>query len=94
MLCVSLVTRIFGAAERPIDVIEDNSFLIEEAYNQDAGTVQHIFTAVYNNDSRRRCVDSCWTEPQIRQSRGYCFIFRSSTIYFESKSVELFRELI
>ncbi len=40
--------------ERPIDVIEDNSFLIEEAYNQEPGVVQHIFTAQYNNDSRRR----------------------------------------
>jgi len=42
------------AAERPIDVIEDNSFLIEEAYNQEPGVVQHISTFVYNNDSRRR----------------------------------------
>ena len=40
--------------ERPIDVIEDNSFLIEEAYNQEPGVVQHIFAAYYNNDSRRR----------------------------------------
>jgi hypothetical protein len=44
----------WGAEERPIDVIEDNSFLIEEAYNQEPGVVQHIFNAVYNNDSRRR----------------------------------------
>ena len=44
-----------GAAEKqPIDVIEDNSFLIEEAYNQEPGVVQHIFSAAYNNDSRRR----------------------------------------
>jgi hypothetical protein len=42
------------AAERPIDVIEDNSFLIEEAYNQEAGVVQHVVTAAYNNDSRQR----------------------------------------
>ena len=32
---------------RPIEVIEDNSFLIEEAYNQEPGVVQHIFTAAY-----------------------------------------------
>jgi len=36
-----------AAGERPIDVIEDNSFLIEEAYNQEPGVVQHIFTAAY-----------------------------------------------
>lgn len=36
-----------GDDERPIDVIEDNSFLIEEAYNQEAGVVQHIFNGQY-----------------------------------------------
>ncbi|MSP38084.1 MAG: transporter [Deltaproteobacteria bacterium] len=41
------------AAERPIDVIEDNSFLIEEAYNQELGVIQHIFGFTYNHDSRR-----------------------------------------
>jgi len=29
---------------RPVDGIRDNSFLIEEAYNQPPGVVQHIFT--------------------------------------------------
>jgi hypothetical protein len=43
-----------AAEPNPIDTIEDNSFLIEEAYNQEAGVVQHIFNAIYNNDSRRR----------------------------------------
>ena len=28
----------------------DNSFLVEEAYNQEAGVVQHIFTAAYSVD--------------------------------------------
>ena len=41
-----------AADERPIDVIEDNSFLIEEAYNQEAGVVQHIFTAQYTTSGR------------------------------------------
>ena len=35
---------------QPIDVIEDNSFLIEEAYNQEAGVVQHIFTAQWGEN--------------------------------------------
>lgn len=43
----------FAAEERPIDVIEDNSFLIEEAYNQEPGVIQHISTFTYNNDSRQ-----------------------------------------
>ena len=38
---------VYAADERPIDVIEDNSFLIEEAYNQEPGVVQHIFNAQY-----------------------------------------------
>ena len=46
--------QIYSAEERPIDIIEDNSFLIEEAYNQEPGVVQHIFAAAFNNDSRRR----------------------------------------
>ena len=32
-----------SAQQEPIEVIEDNSFLIEEAYNQEPGVVQHIF---------------------------------------------------
>ena len=28
---------------RPAAGVQDNSFLIEEAYNQEAGVVQHIF---------------------------------------------------
>lgn len=38
----------------PIEGIEDNSFLVEEAYNQDPGVVQHIFNAVYSRDPNRR----------------------------------------
>jgi hypothetical protein len=45
-------TAVNAADERPIDVIEDNSFLIEEAYNQEAGVVQHIFTAQYTTSGR------------------------------------------
>jgi len=41
-----------AAAENPIDVIEDNSFLIEEAYNQEPGVVQHIFNAQYTTSGR------------------------------------------
>ena len=43
-----------GAEPRPIDGISDNSFLVEEAYNQEQGEVQHVFNAVYTNDPRRR----------------------------------------
>ena len=52
MLPVSLPAR--AAEKQPIEVIEDNSFLIEEAYNQEPGVVQYSFSTVYNGDSRRR----------------------------------------
>jgi Putative MetA-pathway of phenol degradation len=42
-----------AADKRPIDVIEDNSFLIEEAYNQEPGVVQHIFNAAYTTTRGR-----------------------------------------
>jgi len=35
---------------RPVDGIRDNSFLIEEAYNQEPGVVQHIFTGRFGID--------------------------------------------
>ena len=33
--------------KRNVDGIMDNSFLVEEAYNQEAGVVQHIFNSFY-----------------------------------------------
>ena len=36
--------------KRPVEGIMDNSFLIEEAYNQEPGVVQHIFNALYGMD--------------------------------------------
>jgi hypothetical protein len=51
---ISPASVVAAQKERPIDVIEDNSFLIEEAYNQEPGVIQHIFTAHYIDDSRRR----------------------------------------
>jgi hypothetical protein len=39
-----------SAADEPMAKgIQDNSFLIEEAYNQEAGVVQHIFNGLYRH---------------------------------------------
>ena len=38
----SQITSVFGADEVPAKGIQDNSCLVEEAYNQEAGVVQHI----------------------------------------------------
>jgi hypothetical protein len=62
LILIALVGSIVGsrlqslraAEKQPIEVIEDNSFLIEEAYNQEPGVVQHSFSMAYNGDSRRR----------------------------------------
>jgi hypothetical protein len=40
-------TAFSAEAGRNVDGIMDNSFLVEEAYNQEAGVVQHILTAAY-----------------------------------------------
>ena len=47
-----VIGSVCAAEERPIDVIEDNSYLIEEAYNQEPGVVQHIFNAQYTKSGR------------------------------------------
>jgi len=51
---------------RPVDGIRDNSFLIEEAYNQEAGVVQHIFTGRFSYDDehgdRTRIWDLSFTQ--------------------------------
>jgi hypothetical protein len=43
-LAVLLLGRVASTEDRFPPAIEDNSFLLEEAYNQDAGVVQHIST--------------------------------------------------
>jgi hypothetical protein len=57
------------AAEKltgPVDGIRDNSFLVEEAYNQEAGVVQHIWTArfgaEYDNKPNARTWDLSFTQ--------------------------------
>jgi hypothetical protein len=40
--------------------IRDNSFFIEEAYNQEAGVVQHIFTAAWSSFRQAGRTDDTW----------------------------------
>jgi len=71
--------ELFAADKRPIDVIEDNSFLIEEAYNQEPGAVQHIFTAFYSADSRARGWAFTFTQewPVFSQDHQFSFTIPS-----------------
>ena len=67
------------AAERAIDGIEDNSFLIEEAYNQEEGVVQHIFNAYYSADSGTRGWTFVFTQewPVFSQNHQFSFTIPS-----------------
>jgi hypothetical protein len=79
VICLSPASLVAAQRERPIDVIEDNSFLIEEAYNQEPGVVQHIFTAHYNNDSRRRGWEFSFTQewPIVSQNHQFSYTIPS-----------------
>ncbi|MCB0834508.1 MAG: transporter [Bacteroidetes bacterium] len=46
------MTSMAVAQSRYFEAIVDNSFLLEEAYNQGASEVQHISTLVYSRDNR------------------------------------------
>lgn len=45
---------------RRAEAIQDNSFLVEEAYNQEPGVVQHIFTAQFELDAQTGTDDRAW----------------------------------
>jgi len=82
-LClVLLATRVYAGEQRPIDVIEDNSFLIEEAYNQEAGVVQHVFTATYNNDSREPGWSFNFTQEWPAFSQDHQFSYTIPSYHF------------
>lgn len=79
VICLTPASLVAAQRERPLDVIEDNSFLIEEAYNQEPGVVQHIFTAHYNNDSRRRGWEFSFTQewPIVSQNHQFSYTIPS-----------------
>ncbi len=76
-------------AKTPIDGIEDNSFLVEEAYNQEPGVVQHIFNAVYVNDPKNRGWAFSFTQewPVFGQEHQFSFTIPSSALRQEGESV-------
>jgi hypothetical protein len=82
----------FGAAAeaaepRPIDGIEDNSFLVEEAYNQEPGVVQHIFNALYTNDFHRHGWSFSFTQewPLFSQDHQISYTIPSSHLIEEGQ---------
>lgn len=82
LVAVSGSRELCAAEARPIDVIEDNSFLIEEAYNQEPGVIQHISTFAYNNDSRRRGWGFSFTQEWPVFSQDHQFSYTIPTYHF------------
>jgi hypothetical protein len=58
--CTIVQTALADTQRRNIDGIADNSFLVEEAYNQTPGVVQHIFNAHYEVPRTSRSSDRSW----------------------------------
>ncbi|MBI5599151.1 MAG: transporter [Deltaproteobacteria bacterium] len=53
ILCAAFIFfSLMAAAVEGADKIQDNSFLLEEAYNQEDGVIQHIFTYQYLKKAR------------------------------------------
>lgn len=52
LLALLLLAPPLGAQEKKDGPIQDNSFLVEEAYNQEPGVVQHISTFSRNQENR------------------------------------------
>jgi hypothetical protein len=87
---VWLVRPPCSAEQRPIDVIEDNSFFVEEAYNQDPGVVQHIFTAVFNNDSRTRGWNFNFTQEWPLYGKDHQISYTIPSSHFRDGSDRIF----
>lgn len=61
MLMLAAVAAVAGEPDRPRAAgIQDNSFLVEEAYNQEAGVVQHILNVVWTTDKLPGSDDRVW----------------------------------
>lgn len=60
LLALPLTLAAAPAPDAPVRGIMDNSFLVEEAYNQEAGIVQHIFTAFHSVDRVSGPDDRAW----------------------------------
>ncbi len=77
------VVNAAASEKTPIDVISDNSFLIEEAYNQEPGVIQHIFNAVYTHDPSRHGWTFSFTQewPVPAQEHQLSYTIPSSHIW-------------
>ena len=79
--------------ERPVDGIMDNSFLVEEAYNQEAGVVQHIWTALYQVNRLRGPDEKTWefgfTQEWPVGSQTHQFSYTTPYAFMENDDVSV-----
>jgi len=60
---------------RPFEIV-DNSFLVEEAYNQEAGIFQNIFGALRNEGGQWAATFTQeWPAPGVRHQLSYALVF-------------------
>jgi len=73
ILALSVLFSPFGIAQEFIKAIEDNSYFIEEAYNQDEYVVQHIFNATRSQTGRT--LEASFTQewPIVGQTHQFSF---------------------
>ncbi len=75
------------ADEKDASGIRDNSFFVEEAYNQEPGVVQHVFNAVLAWDdedgSRTRTLDFTFTQEWPLGSEKHQFSYTVPASFFD-----------
>jgi hypothetical protein len=63
------------SSSRPFEIV-DNSFLVEEAYNQEAGIFQNIFGALRNEGGQWAATFTQeWPAPSVRHQLSYALVF-------------------
>ena len=93
-------TALAEEAPRPVDGIMDNSFLVEEAYNQEPGVVQHIFNGVYGRGQLfgpdRNSADFTFTQewPIFSQTHQFSYTLPYSFFWSGSDSANGFGDVL
>ena len=98
IFCVE--TALGAEPGRNVDGIRDNSFLVEEAYNQEAGVVQHILTAFYSRNNMRGpddgSLDFSFTQewPLFNQTHQFSYTIPYSFVESGGQSKNGFGDLL
>lgn len=98
--CFATLVQAEVSSNAPVRGIMDNSFLVEEAYNQEPGVVQHIFTAVGSfdrvNGSNDRAWDLAFTQewPVSSQTHQLSYTVPYSTVRSGGRSVAGFGDVL